>query len=55
MYKEATKRVARRRQRHLTVVRHANIEAFLEAAVLAFVAGFLVNATVEITVIVDQL
>lgn len=43
------------RQSHLTVVRHADIEALLEATVLAFVAGFLVNATVKITVIVHQL
>lgn len=44
-----------RRRRHLTVVRHADVEALLEATVLALVAGFLVNATVKITVIVNQL
>lgn len=40
---------------HLTVVGHADIEALLEAAVLAFVTRLLVNATVKITVIVHQL
>lgn len=39
----------------LTVVRHAHVEALLKAAVLAFVPRLLVNATVEVTVIVDQL
>lgn len=54
-YKEASTRGARRCHHHLTVVWHANVEAFLKAAVLAFIAGFLVNATVKITVIIDQL
>lgn len=40
---------------HLTVVRHADVEALLEATVLAFVTRLLVNATVQITVIVHQL
>lgn len=47
----------RRRENHrlLTVVRHADVEALLKAAVLAFVARLLVNATVEVAVIVDKL
>lgn len=54
-FKEASTRWVTERHRHLTVVRHADVEALLEATVLAFVAGFLVNATVKITVIVNQL
>ena len=39
----------------LTVVGHANHEALLEAAVLALVARLFVDATPEITVVVNQL
>lgn len=39
----------------ITVMRHAHVEALLEAAVLTFIAGLLVNATVEITVVIYQL
>lgn len=39
----------------LTVVRHAHVQALLEATVLAFVARLLVNSTVKIAVIVHQL
>lgn len=42
-------------QQHLTVMRHADVEALLETTVLAFVAGLLVNATVKVAVIVHQL
>lgn len=39
----------------LTVVRHAHHQALLKAAVLAFVATLLVDAAVQVAVVVDQL
>lgn len=37
----------------LTIVRHSHHQALLEAAVLALVATFLVDAAVQVTMIVD--
>ena len=39
----------------LTIVRHAHHQALLKATVLTLVAALLVDATVQVTVVINQL